>query len=238
MTSLNIFPEYYPNATSRFMDVTKVYVLARADEEALRALVSPPLVKPVGDDRVILTWTRVGEVAGSTDMHYFDLRVPIAFENLSAVHCGIEYIDDDRGLVMGRELWGYPKRGAEFSWNETETTLRAEATREGAVIGRVSFTADSEAPYGEDIWPTTDFDIQVRRLPRIGKGKRYGEIIRADFNNMDVRSTTAGRAEVELLDGRPGDPLAQFQPIEVLAARMTRLDFDFETSQLLEQFFD
>src|ERR1700712_4969272 len=146
MTEIRSFPEYYTNDTSLFRDVTKVYILARADKDALAGLVAEPLNAPFNDDRVLITWTRVGSADNSNDIHYFDFRVPMTFGALSAVHCGLEYIDDDRGLVIGREMWGYPKRGAQFTWSETETSIESVATREGHTIGTLSFTADSSAP--------------------------------------------------------------------------------------------
>jgi acetoacetate decarboxylase len=232
------FPEFYANAMHPFRDVTKVYVLARTNPEVLGSLVQEPLTAIPGDDRVLITWTRVGDMAGHPGMHYFDLRVPTSWGDLTAVHCGIEYIDSDAGLTCGRELWGYPKRGADFVWAETEDTVTAQSSRYGNLLGTVEFVADADAPTGEDVWPMTDFDIQVRSLPRIPGQKKYTEIVRADFFNVDVNRTTPGRVKVSLHDAGTHDPLAQFNNLEIVAARMTRLNFDFTQSALLDQFFD
>ncbi len=50
------------------------------------------------------------------------------------LHCCWMAVDDDTALIYGRELLGYPKKGAEFEFNETDEGIKASVTRRGVKV--------------------------------------------------------------------------------------------------------
>lgn len=56
----------------------------------------------------------------------------------SGVHCPWMVVDDDTALIYGRELLGYPKKMAEFVFEEGEDSIEASVTRRGVEVLRMA----------------------------------------------------------------------------------------------------
>src|SRR5690349_3468446 len=108
----------YPESPSIFTDCVTVGILARAPEGVLERVVPYPL-QPVGD-LFQINWLLAGEVRGAnepdqpwlTDMYVVEFGVPVEYKGIVGGHCFLEYTDTDDAAVIGREIWGWPKKVA------------------------------------------------------------------------------------------------------------------------------
>lgn len=51
-----------------------------------------------------------------------------------AVHCAWIMVDDDTALIQGRELLGFPKKMADFTWEESGDNVVGTVTRKGVEL--------------------------------------------------------------------------------------------------------
>jgi len=81
------------------------------------------------------------------------------------VHCCWMTVDDDTALIYGRELLGYPKKMADFDFQEDGDTLRATVTRRGIqVLSMEAKRGPAQSP------PPPVFHIRTFNAGALGQG--------------------------------------------------------------------
>lgn len=66
--------------------------------------------------------------------HEAGLFVHVKTLSGTGIFCPWMILDDDRALIIGRELLGYPKKSGEISWDDDGTRIRTRATRRGSTL--------------------------------------------------------------------------------------------------------
>ena len=77
------------------------------------------------------------------EYHEAGLFVHVKVGRGYGIFCPWMILDDDRALIIGRELLGYPKKQGEISWDDNGERIVAKATRRGSTL------IDMEAKFGE-----------------------------------------------------------------------------------------
>ncbi|MBN2334709.1 acetoacetate decarboxylase family protein [Candidatus Bathyarchaeota archaeon] len=225
-------PEWAPVYTDlphHFNGCTGLNVLCRAPERVIQRLTPEPL-KAVGD-RFILRWQHIGDCEGYKDVHFNEILFPIKWKDKTGVHCALEYIDNEMGLVIGREVWGFPKKWGDFIWEETHDGLHLECHREGELLMRTEFTR-TESPAIQ--WPFASSYYLVKHIPPASRtGSPLIQVVRIDLDKKTLYSSTTGTATVELFDGQH-DPLRQLGPVEILGARLDTMDSIVDYGEVVE----
>lgn len=225
-------PEWAPVYTEpphHFNGCTGLSVLCRAPAGVIEKLIPEPL-KAQGD-LFILRWEHMDECEGYKDIHFNEILFPCKWKDKTGVHCALEYIDNEMGLIIGREVWGFPKKWGDFIWNKTVNGLHLECLRSGVSLIRTEFTR-TESPAVK--WPDSSSYYLVKHIPSASRsGSPLIQVVRCDLTKKTLHSTATGSASVELFDG-PQDPLKQLGPVEVLGARLDTLDSVFDYGEIVE----
>lgn len=66
------------------------------------------------------------------------LAVPSTFEDRVGQYCVILYVDKDSAIAAGREIWGFPKKYARISVQETPQRTRVVVQRHGVALIQVA----------------------------------------------------------------------------------------------------
>ncbi|UGS34381.1 acetoacetate decarboxylase family protein [Capillimicrobium parvum] len=231
----------YQGGPWTFAGTACVAALLRLPEGTARRLVPEPL-EPL-DDLLSVTWMHAADVNGYKDMRLVDMNLPVEFDGTLGRHSTLEYIDSVWGMSIGREIWSYPKKTGAIVWRESDEGIHLECrptdklsadAPAGSSLLEMDFRfGDPEAEAGAD-WPQ-QFGIpddapylQVRQVPaQDGKSAR-AEVIRVGITFGQFHESRAGTAATLRVHDGPEDPLASaLGAVEVLGARLDRLDFDF-----------
>ncbi len=236
----------YPESPSIFEGNLSVGLLARAPKGVLEQVVQAPL-KPIGD-LFQINWLYTREVRGGhetdtpwlRDMYVVEFGVPVEYNGITGGHCFLEYTNFDDAAIIGREIWGWPKKVGDFVWEETATGgYHLELNRNGVQLITTDVELDSPDVEPGAGWPDV-FGVrddapylQVRH--RVG---RAGQPTFADVISVPVEETSSepGRAATATVELRSGlrDPLEILGPIEILGARVDRNEFIFPYGEIVD----
>ncbi|UGS36476.1 acetoacetate decarboxylase family protein [Capillimicrobium parvum] len=230
----------YGEPPHAFHGCTSVGFLCRAPEGVLATLVPAPL-EALGDVFHV-GWLLADEVdaKGATphrDVHVVEFGIPVSYDGTVGGHCTLEYIDDDMGMAVGRELWAWPKKMGAFVWEERDGGLHLECHRKGHLIIDADFS-EADGDEGGAAWPDI-FGVrddapylQVRQVPATAGAPARAEVISVDVSEGTTYETRPGTGTLRLHDG-PQDALSILGPVEVIGARSDRLDFLFPYGEVI-----
>lgn len=108
-------------------------------------------------------------------------------DNGPAVHCAWIMVDDDTALIQGRELLGFPKKMADFTWEEKGDTVVGTVTRKGVELmrieGRIGADAPSPAPvFGRRFVNAMGSVVAGMQLVDFAPAETYRSAKRADVS--------------------------------------------------------
>ncbi|MGA6136382.1 acetoacetate decarboxylase family protein [Acinetobacter dispersus] len=148
--------------------------------------------------------------------HEAGLFVHIQVGNKTGIFCPWMILDDDRAMIIGRELLGYPKKIGEISWDNDGLRIISQASRRGTVL------IEMDAKLGEVIQDappilglphrniTGGLGLGLPREVRFTPKEHVVEVRRVD---MKLRFT-----------GTVNDPLHEMGLGKVVDARLHRVD--------------
>lgn len=225
-------PSYGPPPHT-FSSATYIKMVARAPAGVLAKLVAYPL--ECVSDLFIVFWSCCSVHADGQShvyrkVHVLDFAIPVTYGGVKGNQCTIEYIDSSMGLVVGRELWGYPKKRGSFDWNESADGFSLKCFAEDG-----SLLAESVIALGPLNTPTTaEWPAEIaehRDAPtlQVMVSRKLGtdEPVRADVLRINKGPASDGAVyppasyrsatgTLKLHDG-PLDPLTTLGPVEVVA---------------------
>jgi acetoacetate decarboxylase len=149
--------------------------------------------------------------------------VPVRYGDLVGGHVLYEYVTTDDAMAGGREVWGYPKKLAEVSFDENGTgAITASVTRLGRTLIDARFRPAEVAFEKPSLHPR----IQVKRIPRAdGCGYDVDQIIRNDLRDPKIIQQVSGTATVSLGGSPFMDPLFELGVERVIGAEFVIAEF-------------
>ena len=227
----------YPRYPVPFRDVEFLSLQYRTDPDAIRRLVPPPL-EPNGDT-VLVHVARMGDVPGlGANMHECNVMVGVTLATpngqVSGAYSPYFYLDSDRGIAIGREVQGQPKRFASVDL----------AVRGDLVVGTVSANGieilTGTLPY--KIQPA-DFgairqrvdmvtNINTKIVPNMDGTFALKQLVARDLANVRVLECWTGPGTVEL---RPNAvaPIYRLPVLEPLEGYHWRAEFELVGGRIL-----
>lgn len=220
------FLGFGPVKTYACDELRTLSVYCRGRREQLEALLAPTPFNLAGDIFVVSVadFANIRALTGRPSSPYFDAAVvlPVEVNGQRGGNYYFEWEDSHVSVASGRELWGYPKRYAKISLDETETGLRARTGLYEETAFDIDFTFD-ESVTG-DAWSDAKLSphYQVRAVP---------EVNGPNFKSFEIISRNAG-LDFELISRQRGTARVEFGPevqvggepleiVEVLGAEYT-----------------
>lgn len=135
----------------------------------------------------------------------------------SGVHCPWMVVDDDTALIYGRELLGYPKKMAEFTFDEREDAVKASVTRRGVKV------LSLEARRGQA--QTTPPPVFNKKTFNAGGLGQFFSINPVWLFKPKEKIHESYEAEVEVrLEASPFDPIADLVAGPATSGRLVVMD--------------
>ena len=148
--------------------------------------------------------------------HEAGLFVHIKVGRRTGIFCPWMILDDDRAMIMGREMLGYPKKMGEISWAHQDDRILTQASRRGHRL------IEMEATLGEVLTDAPPILGLPHRNITGGLGLSLPREIRFTpvEHPLEVR-----RVDMQLrFNGTAHDPLHEMGLGRVVEARLHRVD--------------
>jgi acetoacetate decarboxylase len=173
----------------------------------------------------------------------FDLMitVPVRYKGLFTETHIFMYCSDPMGICAGREVFGYTKKDAHYTFNEQpDGSINGSVRRRGIALADFSFTPDPKAPVvrivdGNEL-PAGE--IHVRRLPHPERLETAYADVAYRRTPLKYSAPLPGRASMTL-HASEYDPIADLKP-EILGAQFMVSEvygggFEVEDRRLIER---
>jgi acetoacetate decarboxylase len=232
--SIPIATPLYGRLPYLYRDCPQLLVIFRTTPGAARALVPEPLA-PNADGLMFLMIGQMNSDEFGTNREAF-IAVPSRFGTLTGNYAVALYLDDDAAIASGREVWGWPKKAAEFSIAENEGVVTATATRGGAEIIRAGLEVAGPASAEDLRLDPAWFNLKL--IPSVVPDAPP-DVMQLTWTTLDnVRVSHARRGEASVaFASAVTDPLADLIPVqEVVGGVHFRLDCDLMLGEVVHDY--
>jgi acetoacetate decarboxylase len=211
----------YPSPPYIYKGNRGLLIIFKSDPEVLKKLVPAPLIP--NPDGTVVMWFGEYKVAQPFVLPYVECGMSITSTlNGKSVEYSINlYLDDDAAITAGREIWGWPKKHAIMSYQQTSGKVVATAKRKGVEIIRVTFEATGDLP----IKPAEPLMLaNLKTIPSVRAGAKpdVQQITGTPYSET-VRVLKGGKATLQLRSS-PDDPLGNIPVKEILDAMYSEYD--------------
>jgi acetoacetate decarboxylase len=215
---------YYSRPPFRYRDCPILVVAFQTMANVLSRLVPEPL-EPNPDDLMVLVIGRQ-QMDRLGPYHEAILGVPCTLGEQTGNYVVVVYLDQTRPIVAGREIYGWPKKDADFVLHADATRASARAVRNGVEIIRADVEIAREAAPGDLALDPTWFNLKLIPSVTDGAPPDVMQLTATTLANVSVREAGAGPARLGLADSIV-DPLASLMPVrDVVGGVFLRLSFD------------
>jgi acetoacetate decarboxylase len=221
----------------QFRDNKIISVLFKTTPEVLQTLVPEPLVPNPGN----LMFIYVGKLnienpAGGT-YSYLEagIGVPVAFSKKAGNYAVYLYLDKALPIVGGREIWGWPKKDAQISFEVQDEKINAKIERFGAHLITLNSTqlkkVDPKLSRPELPW----FNLKI--IPSVEKDSPPDvmQLTSAMNTNSKTKELYNCKASVEF-GSSPMDPLGKIEIVEIVGAQFSVSDFVMNYGKVLHDY--
>lgn len=228
-----ILPEYsplYQPLPYHYKDYHKISAYCRGHKEAIQKFL-PQSFEYVSDVFEIFILNNEN-IDGLSPYAEGGIVIPCRYKDQVGAYMAFEYVNTDESLCAGREIWGYPKKLAEVTYQEKEDgTIRGTIVRKGKIIIDLTFQPEEREVNPPQLFPR----LIVKRMPRADRyGTDMDQVILNEFTNTQIHQRQTGQVNVNW-EHSPYDPLAELGPVEVLGGIFTRGDFTLTHGKVIDQ---
>jgi len=209
----------------KYSDSKMVIVVFKTSQEVLRKLVPQPLLP--NPDNLMYAYTSSLNVQGYQSGgfsfpggNYFEvvLGVPVWFEKTGGNYCVVMYLDKTvTGVPFGREIWGYPKKGADITFVESNGKVSSTVARFGTTIIKLSFERTQKV---EPVPPrprTPTFTLKL--IPSVKKDAPPDVMqLTSTVSEFNRKEMWGGNGSVEF-GSLSADPLGTIPVLQIVAAQ-------------------
>jgi acetoacetate decarboxylase len=214
----------YGSPPLKYSDSKIVTVVFKTSPQVLRKMVPQPLVpNPQG---LMFAYTSSLNVLAHQSgefsfpgANYFEvvLGIPVRFDQTGGNYCVVMYLDKTvTGVSFGREIWGYPKKGANITFVEEGGKVSTTVERFGTTIMKLSFERTQRV---EPVPPrpgTPTFNLKF--IPSIRKDAPPDVMqLTSNVSEFNRKELWRGKGSVEF-GSLSADPLGDIPVLEIVAA--------------------
>jgi len=208
----------------KYVDSKIVTVVFKTSPEVLRKLVPQPLLP--NPDNLMFAYTSSlnvqGYQSGGFSFHggnYFEvvLGVPVRFDKTGGNYCVVMYLDKTvTGVPIGREIWGYPKKGANITFVESDGKVSSTVARFGTTIIKLSFERTQKVEPVPPRPPTPTFNLKF--IPSVKKDALPDVMqLTSNVTEFNRKEMWRGKGTVEF-GSLSEDPLGDIPVLQIIAS--------------------
>ncbi|GAA1871715.1 hypothetical protein GCM10009836_60720 [Pseudonocardia ailaonensis] len=222
-------------------DADSLVAYYEAETESVARLL-PPELEPASDPVRCFAWyVEYGESSLGGGYREVLMYVGVRFEGAEYMYAPLVYVDTDSPMAMGREVWGIPKKIADFQVQMQGSGGAAMTMSRPRLRPLITMTFVPEAPCSPDDVPAAE-RISFRGIPGHSGSPdmSVSEFLRLE-NEISFRTISDGRpdawsgqCEVSMLATSSTDPLHLLAPKRMLAGFRLKYDVTLLGAKLLK----
>jgi acetoacetate decarboxylase len=227
-----VLPDYaplYPQVPYHYKNYHKISVFCRGNRDTIKKFL-PGNFEFVSDVFEIFV-LKNEEIDGLDPYSEGGIVIPCKYKDKIGAYMAYEYVDTDDALCAGREIWGYPKKLAEVTYEEKKGEIHGKVIRKGKKIIEISLKLDNTEVNPPNLFPR----LQVKRMPRADRyGTDIDQVILNEFEDTIIYTRKQGSATVNW-EHSSYDPIAELGPVEVLGGVFVIGDFTLTYGKVIDQ---
>lgn len=210
-TSMPVHAPLYPKPPYHYPNAELLMVVYSVTRENIEHIIPAPLT--VSRSPLVLSfvaWYPDSSVGAYHEAATF-ITVKLKTEDISTggMYCNSMFVDSDRALGAGREIWGYPKKFAQMKLTQEGDTRVGILERNGITIMKIKLEAKNvmeELPVDQ-----VNRVITLKQLMNPeGTGIELSEFVGTDME-VNPAKTMGGKASIEFNESET-DPLHLLKP--------------------------
>jgi acetoacetate decarboxylase len=209
----------------KYFDSKIVTVVFKTSPEVLRKLVPQPLVP--NPDNLMYAYTSSLNVndyqSGGFNFpggNYFEvaLGIPVRFDKTAGNYCVVMYLDKTvTGVSLGREIWGYPKKGAQITFDEKDGKVSSIVSRFDTPIIKLNFERVQKVEPVPPRPPTPTFSLKY--IPSVKKDALPDVMqLTSTVSELKRKEMWRGNGSVEF-GSLSADPLGDIPVLQIVGGQ-------------------
>jgi len=124
----------YPPPPYRYEGNRSITILFKTTPEVLRELVPAPLTP--NPDALLFVYVAQFHIVAPMALSYLEAGIgaPVAFGNTPGNYGVVLYLDTAVAIIAGREIFGWPKKDAEITFNDDGDVVSGRVVRDGVAL--------------------------------------------------------------------------------------------------------
>ena len=231
-TNLSSTNPFYGEPPYVFEGSENYFISFKTSPEVLRTLVPEPLKPlPGGEMTVIFAKHNIISPAKIQYKEAFFV-VPVSYGSVYGGFLPVLYLDKIETITPAREIWGYNKVGAEFSFTEEGSNAAITVTQMDTIIMKASFILGE--PFTPPEQPPGGSVFNLKYIPSVEKNSPpdVKQITISKLKDDKTAEMRMGTAKLEFYSSRY-NPLNQIPILEVKKAGKKIHSFSMDHGKVL-----
>lgn len=224
-------PLYMP-LPYKYNDFEKISVYCECDPNGIRKLL-PSVFEPVSNI-VEFFILQNNEIEGLRNYSEGGVVIPCKYKNIVGGHVAFEWVTTDDALCAGREIWGYPKKLGEVTFDSNETGAVGTISRNGAVL----FVMEINYKEKNLELPSLQPRLIVKRILNSHNDElSIDQVIMNQVENSRTSIVKTAEAKITI-NTVVDDPIHVLNPSSVIGGQYIRGEFLLTYGRLVEDFLE
>jgi acetoacetate decarboxylase len=224
----------YPEPPYLYRGGNILICVYQTSRKMLEQLVPEPL-KPARNN-LVYAWQNEFHASGLGSYHEAVITVPVELDGQPGLYAAYLYLDSDAAIAAGREIYGFPKKFAQFSMSKEGNGFLRSVERGGKKIFGISLRSTKPGK-AEDLAALANPIFNFKRIPSIRKGAAPDvmQLTATTLQNVVVHKLLEGNATIQF--GRSqDDPVWLLEPEHILKGIYCELDFDLTYGEVVYEY--
>lgn len=233
---LSHFAPAFPDPPYQFKGNRIAVLVFKTTPEALQKLVPKPLM-PLPTNLIFIYFSKLTVVYGSITYPYLEVAigVPVMHQGMIAYFYPVLYLDKTMAITIGREIWGYHKKGGNITFNIKGAKITGTLDRLGTRLINFNFTIGEKLPPDT---PQPNFPPYcLKIIPSVEKGAPpdVKQITSTVIRDKKVLELYKGTGTLEFKSGE-FDPLGDIPVLEIISGSYSVGDFVFDYGKVIHDY--
>ena len=210
----------YPKPPYYYTETEFMGVIYEMDEKVLEDMIPAPL-ELVGN---IISATMIGSskvVTGLGEYIESAIWIPVKYKDTVGIFATLLYLDNERAIAAGREIWGIEKKRAEVTmgYRQPQNIMRGDLMRAGAHLMTLGVSLDRPAEEAEmalDALLANIFSLKIIPSPEEGQPPEVAELVHSQLEMTKVHGMWKGAGSISFPEKSEFDPVYKYAPTRVL----------------------
>jgi len=221
----------YPAPPFRYEGCRWTMVLFRTEQYIIQSLVPEPLVPDPAP--VMGLYVAQLSIAAPLASTYYEagLVARVTFQHKPGLYFAALYLDSPLGVVVGREIWGFPKKPAQITYNEEDGQISAIVSMMNSPLIKIGMRQARRVEHFPEDTIQAGYTLKV--IPA-AKREAVPDVLKlvALPHDMQIKEMYEGPGTLELLPS-PYDSLANIPVLEVVGATFQIIDMTLDWGEVV-----